>query len=105
MFSIKLILLCILNCTFQAAESSKTLRGSLGHYENNVLLFCADVSASQRLEYGLHNMQTYLITITHLLTNDSKGLKGVSGSILLHAVIAVVKKVKVCFYTAQYPVC
>ena len=28
--------ICILNCTFQAAESSKTLRGPLGHYENNV---------------------------------------------------------------------
>ena len=27
-----------------------------------------------------------LIIITHLLPNDSKGLKGVSGSILLHAV-------------------
>ena len=53
-------------------------------------------------DYGLHNMQTYLIIITHILPNDSKGLKGVSGSILLHA---VVKKVKVCFYTAQYPVC
>ena len=38
-----------------------------------------------------------LIIITHLLPNDSKGLKGVSGSILLHA---VVKMVKVCFYTA-----
>ena len=60
------------------------------------------VNASQRLEYGLHNMQTYLIIITHLLPNDSKGLKGVSGSILLHA---VVKRVKVCFYTEQYPVC
>ena len=43
-----------------------------------------------------------LSIITHLLPNDSEGLKGVSGSILLHA---VVKKVKVCFYTAQYPVC
>ena len=32
-------------------------------------------------------MQTYLIIITHLLPNDSNGLKlkGVSGSILLHA--------------------
>ena len=39
-------------------------------------------------------MQTYLIIITHLLPNDSNGLKGVSGSILLHA---VVKMVKVCF--------
>ena len=27
---------CILNCTFQVAESSKILRGPLGHYENNV---------------------------------------------------------------------
>ena len=71
MFSIKLILLCILICTFQAAESSKTLRGSLGHCENNVSLFCADVSASQRLEYGLHNMQTYLITITHIFSQTT----------------------------------
>ena len=47
-------------------------------------------------------MQTYLIIITHLLPNNSKGFKGVSGSILLHA---VVKKVKVCFYIVQYPVC
>ena len=53
--------------------------------------------------YVLHNMQTYLIIITHLLPNASKGLKGVSGtSILLHA---VAKKVKVCLYTAQYRVC
>ena len=34
----------------------------------------------------------------YLLPNDSKGLKGVSGSILLHAVVKMVK-------VAQYPVC
>ena len=39
-------------------------------------------------------MQTYLIIITHLLPNDSKVLKGGSGSILLHA---GGKKVKTCF--------
>ena len=64
--------------------------------------FCADASASQRLEYVLNNMQSYLIIITHLLPNDSKSFEGPSGSILLHA---VAKKLKVCFYTAQYPVC
>ena len=40
---------------------------------------------SQRLEYGLHSLQTSLIIITQLLPNDSKGLKGVSGSMLLQA--------------------
>ena len=34
----------------------------------------------------------------YLLANDSKGLKGVSGIILLHAVVKMVK-------VAQYPVC
>ena len=47
-------------------------------------------------------MQTDLIIITHLLSNDNKGLKGVSGSILLHV---GGKKINVCFYTVQYPVC
>ena len=47
-------------------------------------------------------MQTYLIIITQSSSqNDSNCLKGVYGNILLHA---GGKKVKVCFYTAQYPV-
>ena len=48
-------------------------------------------------------MQTYLIIYTSSPKRQQwLELEGLSGSILLHA---VVKKVKVCFYTAQYPVC